>query len=58
MTTLLFSLVFYSSGVSYSTYTDLTLSQCVSRLIEERAAITQVQQRFPNFNMEVYCKAQ
>jgi len=58
MSSLLFTLVFISSGVAYYPYTDLSLSQCVSRLIEEKAAIESVQQQFPSFELKVFCKAQ
>ena len=60
MTTLLFTLVFTYSGVSYHLNTDLTVHQCVAKMIYEKEAIklVQQQQQFPELAMTVACQPQ
>lgn len=55
MSSLLFSLVFTYSGVSYTLYNNLSIHQCVGKLYYERTAIAEVQKRHPNMIMKVEC---
>lgn len=56
MSTLMFSLVFTYSGVSYSLYTNLSVHQCVARMMHERTAITHVHKVHPEMEMSIACK--
>lgn len=58
MTTLLFSLVFVYSGVSYTLYTNLDVYQCSAKSLFERNAIKEVLAKHPEMKMSVSCVQQ
>ena len=55
MSTLLFTLVFTVSGVSYTPYTNISLGWCVHHLIEEQKGLAELNAAHPTFRASVSC---